>query len=266
MSGFGFTPLMGGGGGTQSIVAGGTSFAAWDDLLASTSLLEGDYIVQGDSVYRWLADDGVSGAGFPVQHEMYEVGTLATLATVVGDSAALASEGWTHTLSTGDTTTDGTSVTLSINGSEQEQWTVAPTAGRHVYVSGYIAHSAVTNAQVQTGIVNGTKQLSVTRSYVLGGGAAVVVRARATQALRTGEYASSITGTSAQWWDILYDPDATTGQARVWVDHSPWFGCGTSALESVTNNLVYIFASFGGSGTHSASLKLRNLAVIEGAP
>lgn len=250
---------------TNNVVAGGTSFSTWGDVLNSTSLSEGDYIVQGDLLYRWRANNGVSGAGNPIPHLLYQLGIPNTLATVAGDNASLTTEGWTHTQSGGITTTDGTRVSISINASVTEQWSVTPSSGKVLYLGGYFSMSNPLASQQQIQIINGTKYCILTKNVNIGTNPEpFVVRSNSSTALRSGEYASSITDATERWIDVIYDPNTTTGQTRIWINHEPWFGCGTSALETGSSlNTVSLLVTIASTGTRDSTMELRNVIVAE---
>lgn len=87
-------------------------FDTWDDVLVSDVLDEGARVSMGESLYRWRADDGVSGAGRPWQQAAYVQGTPTERLRVGGDETQdsdLLSQGWSGVVKsgTGDVTYEG---------------------------------------------------------------------------------------------------------------------------------------------------------------
>lgn len=134
-----------GGGGGNTVVVGGTSFPDWDSVLASTSLSEGDYISIGESVYRWRADDGVSGTGRPWQQAAYVQGTPTERLRVNGDETQdtdLTSHGWSGVVKSlgGDVTYQGNFVRFDCPADGDTAYLNATTAytGDWWHFSGYM--------------------------------------------------------------------------------------------------------------------------------
>jgi len=194
--------------------------------------------------------------------------STSVLATVAGDNADLTTEGWTHTSSAGTTTTDGTRVTVGISGAVTEQWsaTTPPASGAKLGFSGYVGFSDPVAAQTQIQLISGTPYGLFSRSSaVLAAAYDWHVRLSSSAALRPTEYASALQDDTERWVDITYDPDAR-GQYRVWVDHQPWFGCGSVALQSGgALQVVSLLATTAGVGSNAAEMTLRQVHVIEGS-
>lgn len=254
----------------NNLIAGGTSFATWDDVLNSTSLKEGDYIVQGGLLYRWKAINGVSGAGNPIPHMIYQSGIPSTLATVVGNNSNLASEGWTVGPSNaGTTTTDGTSVTIAIGGTSSsisEVWNMTSLANltKTVYIGGYLGFSVPAFGQSIIQVLRGVDYFTIARNSDIAGGAEIVVRGTTSIAFRPSEYETAVTNTDENWWDIILPPGGTTKQLRIYLNHQPWFGCAMNEIPGGSSfNALQIGCNPLGSGTRNVELSIRNLIVVE---
>lgn len=250
---------------TPRIIADGayvttTTVATWSSRPNGTNI--GDILQVTDTGMTYVWNSTVSRWVLPEASTL----TLSELATVVGDNASLTTEGWTHSQSGGTTTTDGTRVSISINASVSEQWSVTPTSGRSIYFSGYFSMSDPSASQQQIQLINGTKYCLLTKNSVIGTNPEpFVLRANSLTALRSGEYASSITDATERWIDVFYDPNTTTGQVRIYIDHEPWFGCGTSALETGGSlSTISLLVTTAGSGTRNSTIQLRDVSVIEG--
>lgn len=220
-------------------------------------------VIETGAVYVWS-----SGAARWVLPEAFQLSSLSRLATVVGDNADLTTEGWTHAQNTGSTTTDGTRTSISISGSQSEQWSITGlTAGHAMAVSGYVSFGDVVAAQQQIQVINGTDYCLLSRSSSIG----TLpydwhLRSSATAALREPEYAVELSDDTERWVDIFYDPNSR-GQTRVYIDHAPWFGCGSDALQSGGSlSTVSLLVTVSGGGSNSASLSLRQFSVFSGAP
>lgn len=241
--------------------------ATWDSRPDGTTNGDVLYVTDTGMAYVW---NSTVSRWIPAEISSQ---TFSELATVVGDNANLATEGWTVGGSNaGTTTTDGTSVTIEISGTSSsivEVWnmTALATAANYVYVGGYLSFGIPAFGQAIVQVLRGVDYFTLARnSGITTGGTPIVVRGTASTAFRQNEYETPVTNTDENWWDIILPPGGSTGQMRIYLNHEPWFGCAMNQIPGGSSfNALQIGCNPLHSGTRNVSLTIRDFVVLEGA-